>query len=797
MNEMKLVKTMMISTTMLFAVFSAQASTIYAENFENGNLNGWTQVGDGVDVHGLVAIDNNALRLKKTSSSYKNVSTSGYINVNLTMNLAARLLEVGEVCTADVSVDGGNNWTTVISKTDGQDDSQFTSGTLSTGLDDNANIQLRYTGNGNLLSEQCFADNITLSGSPIGGGAPEITVTGVENFGSVIVNTNKDVTFNVANDGNADLVLGNITGTSTPYSLITDNCSNQSIPDGSSCVAVVRFTPTSEGNFTSSLNITSNDADEPQISFNSSGNGMLHPTYSLPTQSAGNPNFTSENFSGSGNCAGCHNGLTDNAGKDVSIQEDWSSSMMANAARDPFWRAKLRSEINRNPHLEDILNDKCTSCHAPMANIEAKKNNETLAVLDNGVLNATSTRHNEAMDGVSCTLCHQITDSAKLGTLQGFSGKLEINNTKTIYGPYDNIAAQPMFNNSGYTPTYSAHIKQSELCATCHNLKTPFVDEAGNILSQTPEEEFPEQMPYTEWLHSDYSTQQSCQDCHMSRTDGVVMASAPFWVSALRDNFAVHDFIGANKFMLDIFDTYRDQLGVTSNNFAETMAKTDDMLKGSATVAIEQPQFASNTLSFLVSINSQTGHKLPTSYPSRRIIVHTVVRNSNGDIVFESGKVNADGSVVGINADTNLASYEPHYDVITSPNQVQVYESIMGNNLGEVTYTLLRGMTYLKDNRILPNGFDKTTAPSDVAVTGAALNDANFTGGGDQITYQVSGLATDTYSVTVELIYQTVAYAFAQDLFQDQDAEIKDFKLMHDNSNHKTTLMASSQITIN
>lgn len=794
---MKSIKIMIIGTTLLLAVMSAKAATIYSENFENGSLNGWSQVGDSVDVNGFVAIDNEALRLRKTSSSYKTISTAGYVNVSLTMFLATRLLEAGEVCTAEVSVDGGNNWQTVISKTDGQDDSQFSSGTISTGLDDNANVQLRYSINGNLLSEHCLGDNITVSGTPIGGGAPEITVTGTENFGSVIVNTNKDITFTIANDGNADLVLGGITGTSTPYTLLSDTCSNQSIAAGNSCAAVVRFNPTTEGHFTSALNITSNDADESQILLSLSGNGMLHPDFSLSPQSSGDPAFTSQHFSGSDNCAGCHNGLSDSGGKDVSIQTDWSSSMMANAARDPLWRAKLRSEVNRNPHLEDILNDKCTRCHAPMANEEAKQLNLTYSVLNNGILDITSPRHNEAMNGVSCTLCHQVTDSNKLGTLEGFTGKFEINNTKTIYGPYDNIAAQPMINNSGYTPVFSAHIKQSELCATCHNLKTPFVDENGVILSQTPEEEFPEQMPYTEWLNSDYATQQSCQDCHMSRTDGVVMASRPFWVSTLRDNFAVHDFIGANKYMLDIFNTYKNQLGILSNNFEETIAKTDDMLKSAASISIEQPQFANNTLSFSVAINSQTGHKLPTSYPSRRIIVHTVVRNSNDDIVFESGKVNADGSVVGVDADTNLANYEPHYDVITNPNQVQVYESIMGNNLGEVTYTLLRGMTYLKDNRILPNGFNKATAPTDVAVAGSALNDANFTGGGDQVTYQIAGLTADTYSVEVELIYQTVAYAFAQDLFLDQSAEITDYKQMHDNSNHKTTLITSSQVTVN
>jgi len=88
--------------------------------------------------------------------------------------------------------------------------------------------------------------------------------------------------------------------------------------------------------------------------------------------SAADTSFLTDHFSGSGNCAVCHNGLSDQFGNDVSIQKDWGASMMANATKDPFWRAKVASELNRNPHLADVINDTCTECHAPMASYEAK-----------------------------------------------------------------------------------------------------------------------------------------------------------------------------------------------------------------------------------------------------------------------------------------------------------------------------------------------------------------------------------------------------------------------------------------
>ncbi|PPD33038.1 MAG: hypothetical protein CTY19_09350 [Methylomonas sp.] len=513
----------------------------------------------------------------------------------------------------------------------------------------------------------------------------------------------------------------------------------------------------------------------------------------------GNPNFTTSHFSGSQNCAMCHNGLVDNQSKDVSIVTDWSSTMMANASRDPFWRAKVRSEMARHPELQGVINDKCTKCHAPMANAQAKKDGTIASqtVFDGGILGVGHAKHDAAMDGVSCTLCHQIPATPTLGTLATMSGNYAINNTKTIYGPYGGpgdtpLFTMPMIMHTGYTPTYGAQIKDSKLCASCHNLKTPYVDATGNVLSTTPESEFPEQTPYMEWEQSSFVSQKSCQGCHMSRTDGVKIST--MGMSGLRNNFAIHDLVGANKLMLDILNSNKTQLGVLSNNFPETIAKTDVMLKSAATVGVIEQRSMPNALDFTLQINSTTGHKLPTAYPSRRAIVHVTVTNAQNQIVWESGKVNADGSVEGVDADDNGNTFEPHYDQITAEDQVQVYEAIMGNNEGEVTYTLLRGKEYLKDNRILPPGFNKVSAPADVRVVGAALSDSNFIDGSDQISYQIGGLPAGNYTVKAELVYQTLSRAFAEDLFSDTTTpEVVDFKTMFDASSQKSSVIASAE----
>jgi hypothetical protein len=89
----------------------------------------------------------------------------------------------------------------------------------------------------------------------------------------------------------------------------------------------------------------------------------------------------------------------------------------------------------------------------------------------------------------------------KSGTVAGYSGNFSIGNyensrDRLIYGPYKNVLTGPMRNFASFTPTFSEHIKSSELCASCHDLTTPYSDEQGQILSHNIEEEFPEQMVY-------------------------------------------------------------------------------------------------------------------------------------------------------------------------------------------------------------------------------------------------------------------------------------------------------------
>jgi hypothetical protein len=173
-----------------------------------------------------------------------------------------------------------------------------------------------------------------------------------------------------------------------------------------------------------------------------------------------------------------------------------------------------------------------------------------------------------------------------------------------------------------------------------------------------------------------------------------------------------------------------------------------------------------------VLVQNLTGHKLPTAYPSRRAWLHVVVRDANGHVVFESGALNADGSIVGNDNDEDPLRFEPHYREIISPQQVEIYEPILKDSGGRVTTGLLHAVGYLKDNRVLPSGFDKRTAEQDIAVVGQAAEDPEFTENGSSVRYKVStGNAVGPFHVEAELWYQPIGFRWAHNLGSYQASE--------------------------
>ena len=488
------------------------------------------------------------------------------------------------------------------------------------------------------------------------------------------------------------------------------------------------------------------------------------------------PTGTSILFSGSGNCILCHqsNGsaMTWN-GIDVSPITYWRSTMMGNASKDPLWRAMVAEEVSNFPQHQELIESTCIKCHSPMGYTQAIYNGQSGYSMDELKQDPL------ANDGVSCTVCHQIKPD-NFGAQLSYSGNYIIQADSILYGPYQDSDTTLMWAIIGYKSQFSPHLNQSELCATCHTLFTPTMDEQGNIVG-----EFPEQTPYLEWKNSIYQSQNiQCQDCHMLKIYDPIKISGmgnfpdrtPFWR---------HTFVGGNVYMQRLLRNNIDSLGLTAEpeQFDSSISRTENSLLNQSIELSTSANYQGNQLEVKLYLKNLTGHKIPTGIPFRRMWAHLKVEQGIGNVIFESGQWDSTGQIINYDSD-----YEPHYDLIDAEDQIQVYEGVFVDTDQQVTYTLLRALEYVKDNRLPPQGFS-TTHPSydSTKITGNAAADINFNrvgmnqgSGGDSVTYLIPSLPNTEYRVTVEVCYQTVKTQLVDHIRGISNADINQFVNMYD-----------------
>ncbi len=484
-------------------------------------------------------------------------------------------------------------------------------------------------------------------------------------------------------------------------------------------------------------------------------------------------------FHTSDQCLACHNGLVASNGEDVSIGFKWRSSMMGNAGRDPYWMAAVRRESLDHPAAIDVIEDKCTVCHLGMARTTSVAEGGQGRAFENFPVIGEGGAHTElAIDGVSCTVCHQI-QNVNLGSQEGFTGGYSIDLTtpmgqRSVIGPFevDPGRTRIMESASEFRPVEAAYIQSAEFCANCHTLFTHALDADGNEAG-----ELAEQAPYLEWRHSDYPGEATCQDCHMPTVEGEVSVTGV--LPNPRADVNRHSFMGGNFLMPRILNKHRAALDVQAlpQELEETARAAElNLSTKAASLTVDPVGLVDGRVEVDVAITNLAGHKVPTAYPSRRAWIHLTVRDLADRVVFESGAFQPDGSIVENDNDVDGSRFEPHHLEITTPGQVQIYEDIMVDYAGAVTTGLLWGVEYVKDNRLLPRGFDKNTASNDVAVKGEALGDLNFIGGGDTTRYSVGvGNASGPFQVEVELWYQPIGYRWAKNLGDYDTAESAQF----------------------
>ncbi len=509
-------------------------------------------------------------------------------------------------------------------------------------------------------------------------------------------------------------------------------------------------------------------------------------------------------FHTSDRCVACHNGMTTANGEAFSIGFDWQASIMANSSRDPYWQGSVRRETIDHPESSQFIQNDCSFCHMAAVRLvdrDEHRNTEIFARFPfQQLTKKTSQTQRAAQDGVTCSVCHQI-DKQDLGAPPTFNGNVVISRAvhydiRPEYGPFaPDHGHQTMMHSStgGFLPEEAAHIRDAALCAGCHTLFTEALGPGGVKLGR-----FAEQVPFQEWQHSAYNGKKTCQECHMPAVNGPTPITALY--GQQRDGARHHYFVGANFFVQSLLNEHRDDL--------QTVARSQDLEAGvnrtteflatqSAKISIEHAEISAGTLSITVLAQNLTGHKLPTAYPSRRAWLHVVITDSAGRTVFESGALRPDGSIVGNINDDDPTRFEPHFREITRPDQVEIYEPILGDANGRVTTGLLQTVRYLKDNRLLPAGFDKSTATSDIAVYGDAASDPNFTDAGSRTRYVVptnSGMGP--FHISVELWYQPIGFRWAHNLAPYKADEPQRILHYYESDSRKTAvILAKAEAT--
>jgi cytochrome c551/c552 len=508
-------------------------------------------------------------------------------------------------------------------------------------------------------------------------------------------------------------------------------------------------------------------------------------------------------FHTSDRCVACHNGMTSANGEDFSIGFDWQASIMANASRDPYWQGSVRRESIDHPESKQFIQNDCSFCHMAAVRLVDRDEHRDTAIFARlpfqKLTKKTSQLQRSAQDGVTCSVCHQI-DQQDPGPPSNFNGNLVVSaavreDIRPEYGPFapDHGHQTIMHSSTGGFLPEEGHNPDEKFCAGCHTLFTEALGPGGVKLGR-----FPEQVPYLEWKHSAYYEKKNCRQCHMPAVNGPTPITALY--GQLREGARHHYFIGGNFFMQSLLNEHRDDLETVarSQDLEAAVKRTQEFLgTQSAKVTIEHADISAGHLSITVLTQNLTGHKLPTAYPSRRTWLHVIVADANNHIVFESGALRPDGSIVGNINDDDPTRYEPHFREITRPDQVEIYEPILGDANGHVTTGLLSTVRYLKDNRLLPAGFDKSTAEPDIAVYGEAASDPDFTDHGSVVRYIVpTNSAPGPLHIKVELWYQPIGFRWAHNLAPYKAVEPQRILHYYESASDRTaTILAKAEAT--
>jgi hypothetical protein len=474
-------------------------------------------------------------------------------------------------------------------------------------------------------------------------------------------------------------------------------------------------------------------------------------------------------------CDNCHGGY------DAKVEPafNWRGSMMAQAARDPFFYACMAIANQDAAFAGDL----CIRCHSPAGWLEGRS-----TPTDGSALN------NNDRQGVQCDFCHKLVKPTPLGVNpypnnpayvssatyaqdQTYLATLasipptsangmyvaDANNAKR--GPFTDAVARHQF-------YYSPFHNDAALCGTCHDVSNPVyqkqTDANGNYFytlnslgapspSFDPYAMAPVERTYSEWLRSWYNTTQgvyapqfggnkqyvsTCQDCHMKDVTGkgCNKPDAP-----QRTNLPLHDMTGGNTWVPDIIPTFFP--GETDPAaLAAGKQRAAYMLQKAATLEV-----TGTIPNITVKVINETGHKLISGYPEgRRIWINVKAYNSSDVLIGEFGGY--DYSTATLNT-SNTKVYEVKLGMSSD-----VLATMGLSNLSDgSSFHFVLNNVVVKDNRIPPRGFTNAAFKEiQSPPVGYAYSDGQYT---DMTPYT---LPSGTAYYVVNLYYQTTSKEYVE-----------------------------------
>jgi len=457
-------------------------------------------------------------------------------------------------------------------------------------------------------------------------------------------------------------------------------------------------------------------------------------------------------------CATCH-GNFDSA---TEPWYTWRGSMMAQAARDPFFFACMAVAEQDAPSAGDL----CIRCHTPGGWQEGR------SVDTSGDLITSLDRH-----GVQCDFCHRAVDFdyvpgvspaqdvevlANINPLplQYGNGQFINDPSPLMRGPYADADANHQFVESPFH-------RAANMCGTCHDVSNPVFDRTGTFdyvptAFNEPHPDMavhnmaPVERTFSEWSMSEYATTgvyapqfagnkpdgivSKCQDCHMRDVtgSGCNVPGAP-----TRTDLPLHDLMGGNTFVVDIVqDFFPDEVSVAQLQAAK--ARAVHMIQLAATLDLTAEEFG-----ITARVTNETGHRLPSGYPEgRRVWLNVKAYDSTATVIYESGAY--DFGTADLIHDGDARVYEVHPGV--SPGLA----AALGAPAGPSFHFVLSD-TVFEDNRIPPRGF---TNANFEAIQSPPVDHAYADGQyWDDTEYHLPSVAE---SVQVTLYYQSTSKEYVE-----------------------------------